>query len=57
VPDSFHTCSIPEVARLGQTLRAWQAQVLASFDTSGVSNVGTEAINLIIEKVRRLATG
>jgi transposase len=45
------------VARLGRTLRAWQAQVLAYFDTSGVSNGGTEAINLIIEKVRRLAHG
>jgi Transposase len=31
--------------------------VLAYFDTSGVSNGGTEAINLIIEKVRRLAYG
>jgi transposase len=57
VLDSFHTCPIPEVARLGRTLRAWQAQVLAYFDTSGVSNGGTEAINLIIEKVRRLAHG
>jgi transposase len=55
--DSFHSCPIPEVARLGRTLRAWRAQVLAYFDTSGVSNGGTEAINLIIEKVRRLAHG
>jgi transposase len=31
--------------------------VLAYFETSGVSNGGTEAINLIIEKVRRLAHG
>jgi hypothetical protein len=31
--------------------------VLAFFDTSGVSNGGTEAINLIIEKVRGLAHG
>jgi transposase len=30
---------------------------LAYFDTHGVSNRGTEAINLIIEKVRRLAHG
>jgi transposase len=44
VLDSFHTCPIPEVARLGRTLRAWKAQVLAYFDTSGVSNGGTEAI-------------
>jgi transposase len=57
VLDSFHTCPIPEVARLGRTLRAWKAQILAYFDTSGVSNGGTEAINLIIEKIRRLAHG
>jgi hypothetical protein len=31
--------------------------VLAYFETSGVFNGGTEAINLIIEKVRRLAHG
>jgi transposase len=57
VLDSFYTCPIPEVARLGRTLRAWKAQILAYFDTHGVSNGGTEAINLIIEKVRRLAHG
>ena len=54
---SFPTCPIPEVARLGRTLRAWRPQVLAYFDTSGVSNGGTEAINLLIEKTRRLAHG
>ena len=54
---SLPTCPIPEVARLGRTLRAWQAQILAYFDTGGVSNGGTEAINLIIEKTRRLAHG
>ena len=32
-------------------------QVLAYFDTSGGSNGGTEAINLITEKVRQLAHG
>jgi transposase len=57
VLDSFHSCPIPAIARLGRTLRAWRQQVLAYFDTSGVSNGGTEAINLIIEKVRRLAHG
>ena len=31
--------------------------MLAYFDTSGVANGGTEAINLIIEKIRRLAHG
>src|SRR5215203_4731690 len=57
VLDSFPGCPIPEVARLGRTLKAWKQQVLAYFDTDGVSNGGTEAINLIIEKVRRLAHG
>jgi transposase len=32
-------------------------EVFAYFDTSGISNGGTEAINLIIEKIRRLAHG
>ena len=57
VIDSFATCPIGEVARLGRTLRAWRTQVLAYFDTGGVSNGGTEAINLLIEKTRRLAHG
>ena len=54
---SFPSCPIPEVARLGRTLRQWKQQVLAYFDTNGVSNGGTEAINLLIEKTRRLAHG
>lgn len=57
VINSLPTCPIPEVARLGRTLRAWRSQVLAYFATAGVSNGGTEAINLIIEKTRRLAHG
>jgi transposase len=55
--DSWHTCPIPEIARLGRTLRQWRQQVLAYFATKGVSNGGTEAINLLIEKTRRLAHG
>jgi transposase len=55
--DSHRTCPIPEIARLGRTLRAWREQVLAYFTTSGVSNGGTEAINLLIEKTRRMAHG
>jgi transposase len=53
---SVQTCPIPEVARIGRTLRA-RGQVLAYFDTSRLSNGGTEAINMIIEKIRRLAHG
>jgi hypothetical protein len=52
---TFPTCPIPEVPRLGRTLHQWRSQVLAYFATSGVSNGGTEAINLLIEKTRRLA--
>ncbi len=55
--ETLHTCPIPEVARLGRTLRTWRSQVLAYFDTDGLSNGGTEAINMLIEKTRRLAHG
>jgi hypothetical protein len=54
---TFPTCPIPEVARLGRTLRQWRSQVLAYFATSGVSNGGTEAIDPLIEETRRLAHG
>lgn len=54
---SFPTCPIPEVARLGRTLKQWKPHVLARFDTHRISNGGTEAINLVIEKTRRLAHG
>lgn len=47
---SLLTCPISEIARLGRTVRAWRAQVLAYFDTGGVSNGGTEAFNLLIER-------
>ena len=57
VIEAFPSCPIPEIARLGRTLRAWRDQVLAYFTTDGVSNGGTEAINLVIEKTRRLAHG
>ena len=34
VLDSFHTCPIPEIARLGRTLRSWRSAFLAYFDTA-----------------------
>jgi transposase len=51
---SFPTC---HVAWVGRNPRQWRQQVLAYFDTGGVSNGGTEAFNLPIEKTRRLAPG
>ena len=38
-------CLIPEIARLGRTLRKWKDAFLAYFDTGGASNGPTEAIN------------
>ena len=38
-------CPVPEVARLGRTLRKWKDAFLAYFDTGGASNGPTEAIN------------
>jgi len=54
---SFHRCPIAEVARLGRTLKTWRQHVLARFATHRISNGGTEAVNLLIEKTRRLAHG
>lgn len=57
VLDSFHSCPVPEVARLGRTLRRWQQAFLAYFTTSRANNGGTEAINGLIELARRIARG
>jgi transposase len=42
---SFPTCPIPEIRRLGRTLRQWEAAFLAYFTTGRANNGGTEAIN------------
>jgi transposase len=57
VLESFPSCPIPEIARLGRTLNAWKEQFLAYFTTGRASNGGTEAINGIIELHRRIARG
>ena len=53
----FPTCPIPEIARLGRTLRQWKDAFLAYFDTGRASNGGTESINGLIELHRRIARG
>ena len=53
----FHTCPIPEIARLGRTLRRWRQAFLAYFTTGRANNGGTEAVNGLIELHRRLARG
>jgi len=55
--DTFATCRIPEIARLGRTLKQWRREFLGYFDTSGANNGGTEAINGLIELHRRIARG
>jgi transposase len=54
--DAF-SCPIPEVARLGRTLRRWRAVILAYFDTAGASNGPPEPVNGVIEIMRRVARG
>lgn len=54
---TFHTCPIPEVARLGRTLKQWSREFLGYFDTHRSTNGGAEAINGLIELHRRIARG
>lgn len=48
---------IPELTRLANTIDSWRADLLAYFDTGGVSNGPTEAINLLIKKIKRVGHG
>jgi transposase len=57
VLDSFTTCPIPEVKRLGKTLTQWRSEFLGYFDTGGANNGGAEAVNGLIELHRRIARG
>ena len=54
---AFPTCPIPEIKRLGKTLKQWREAFLAYFDTRRANNGGTEAINGLIELHRRIARG
>jgi transposase len=48
---------IPELARLAATIDSWRTELLAYFDTAKVSNGPTEAINLLIKKIKRVGHG
>ncbi len=54
---SFPSCPIPEIARLGRTLKKWREPFLAYFTTDRANNGGTEAVNGLIELHRRVARG
>jgi transposase len=48
---------IPELERLARTVSAWQHEILAYHTTGRASNGPTEAVNLLIEKIRRVGHG
>ncbi|MDQ3146577.1 MAG: ISL3 family transposase [Actinomycetota bacterium] len=54
--DYCSEAEVPELSRLATTVSAWQDQILA-YHTTGLSNGPTEAVNLLIEKVRRIGHG
>jgi transposase len=47
---------VPEVERLARTVASWESELLA-YHTGRLSNAKTEAVNLLIEKVRRVGHG
>jgi transposase len=56
----YHWCDgvqVAELSRLARTVRAWEAEILAFHSTMGCSNGPTEAINLLIKKVKRVGHG
>jgi transposase len=54
---ALRACPIPELARLGRTLRAWREELVAHFDHPAVSNGPTENLNLKIKNTKRIARG
>jgi transposase len=48
---------VVELSRLARTVRAWEAEILAFHSTKSCSNGPTEAVNLLIKKVKRVGHG
>jgi transposase len=48
---------VAELSRLARTVRAWEAEILAFHATNGCSNGLTEAVNLLVKKVKRVGHG
>jgi transposase len=48
---------IPELIRLATTIDSWRGELLAYFSTDKISNGPTEAINLLIKKIKRVGHG
>ena len=49
--------NVPELRRLARTIDTWRGELLAYFDTGGISNGPTEAINALIKKIKRIGHG
>jgi transposase len=49
--------NISELHRLARTIDGWREELLAYFDTDGISNGPTEPLNLLIKKVKRTGHG
>jgi transposase len=50
-------CSGGGAVAAARTVRAWEAEILAWHATEGCSNKPTEAVNLLIKKVKRVGHG
>jgi transposase len=48
---------VAELSRLAGTVRAWEAEILAWHATDGCSNGPTEAVDLLVKKVKRVGHG
>jgi len=49
--------AVAELSRLARTVRVWEAEILAFYATDGCSNGPTEAVNLLVKKVKRVGHG
>jgi transposase len=49
--------NVAELSRLTRTVRAWEVEILSFHSTKGCSNGPTEAVNLLIKKVKRVGHG
>ena len=58
--EAFHhwarQIAVPEIDRLSRTLRNWQTETL-NYHLTRITNGPTEALNLLIEKTRRIGHG
>jgi transposase len=50
-------CRAASPKRAARTVQAWEAEILAWHATDGCSNGPTEAVNLLVKKVKRVGHG